>query len=44
LKEFQDGFMPFMGREVKALFEELKSISPDLVFTHHRNDATRTIA
>jgi LmbE family N-acetylglucosaminyl deacetylase len=39
LKEFQDGFMPFMGREVKALFEELKSISPDLVFTHHRNDA-----
>ena len=39
LKEFQDGFMPFMGREVKALFEQLKSFSPDLVFTHHRNDA-----
>jgi len=39
LKDFQDGFMPFMGREVKALFEELKPISPDLVFTHHSNDA-----
>jgi LmbE family N-acetylglucosaminyl deacetylase len=39
LKEFQDGFMPFMGSEVKALFEQLKSFSPDLVFTHHRNDA-----
>lgn len=39
LKDFQDGFMPFMGAEVKAVFEELKSISPDLVFTHNRNDA-----
>jgi LmbE family N-acetylglucosaminyl deacetylase len=39
LKEFQDGFMPFMGREVKAVFEELKSISPDLIFTHNRKDA-----
>ena len=39
LKEFQDGFMPFMGREVKAVFEELKSISPDLIFTHNRTDA-----
>jgi LmbE family N-acetylglucosaminyl deacetylase len=39
LKEFQDGFMPFMGREVKAVFEELKSISPDLIFTHGYKDA-----
>jgi LmbE family N-acetylglucosaminyl deacetylase len=39
LKEFQDGFMPFMGREVKAVFEELKSISPDLIFTHSNKDA-----
>jgi LmbE family N-acetylglucosaminyl deacetylase len=40
LKTFQDGFMPFMGAEVKAVFEELKqAISPDLIFTHNRNDA-----
>src|SRR5208283_372065 len=39
LKAFQDGFMPFVGAEVKAVFEDLKSISPDLIFTHHRDDA-----
>jgi LmbE family N-acetylglucosaminyl deacetylase len=40
LKEFQDGFMPYVGSEVKAVFEgELKQISPDLVFTHNGNDA-----
>ena len=31
--------MPFIGGEVKAVFEELKPISPDLIFTHHRKDA-----
>ena len=40
LKEFQDGFMPYVGREVKAVFEgELKGLSPDLVLTHNGNDA-----
>jgi LmbE family N-acetylglucosaminyl deacetylase len=40
LKTFQDGFMPFVGAEVKAVFEELKQrISPDLIFTHNRMDA-----
>lgn len=39
LKTYQDGLMPFVGAEVKAVFEELKSISPDLIFTHNRNDA-----
>jgi len=39
LKGFQDGFMPFAGVEVKTVFEELKIISPDLIFTHNRNDA-----
>jgi LmbE family N-acetylglucosaminyl deacetylase len=39
LKRFQDGFMPFVGAEVKATFEELKSIGPDLIFTHNPNDA-----
>jgi len=39
LKKFQDGFMPFVGAEVKATFEELKPIAPDLIFTHNPNDA-----
>jgi LmbE family N-acetylglucosaminyl deacetylase len=39
LKTFQDGFMPFVGGDIKAAFEELQSISPDLVFTHNRKDA-----
>jgi LmbE family N-acetylglucosaminyl deacetylase len=40
LKEFQDGFMPFAGAEIKAFFEELKqTVSPDLILTHQRHDA-----
>ena len=39
LKTFRDGFMPYLGAEVKAVFEEIKSISPDLIFTHNCNDA-----
>lgn len=39
IKTFQDGFMPFVGEEVKTVFEELKAISPDIVFTHNRKDA-----
>jgi LmbE family N-acetylglucosaminyl deacetylase len=40
LKTFPDGFMPFVGAEVKTIFEELKQeISPDLIFTHSRVDA-----
>jgi LmbE family N-acetylglucosaminyl deacetylase len=40
LKTFRDGFMPFAGGEVKAVFEELKlAVSPHLVFTHNRKDA-----
>jgi LmbE family N-acetylglucosaminyl deacetylase len=40
LKTFQDGFMPFVGMDVKAIFEkELKDLRPDLVFTHNGNDA-----
>ena len=39
-KSFPDGFLPFVGAEVKAVFEELKrEISPDLIFTHNRQDA-----
>ncbi len=40
LKTFKDGFMPFVGSDVKAVFEnELKQLTPDLVFTHNGNDA-----
>lgn len=39
LKTFPDGFMPFVGAEVKEVFEGLKPVSPDLIFTHNRADA-----
>lgn len=40
LKTFRDGFMPFLGTEVKEVFEDLKrTVTPDLIFTHNRNDA-----
>jgi LmbE family N-acetylglucosaminyl deacetylase len=40
LKEFRDGFLPYLGAEVKDIFEELKGqVSPDLIFTHWRGDA-----
>lgn len=40
LKSFKDGYMPFVGTEVKTVFEtELKHISPALIFTHNRKDA-----
>lgn len=40
LKTFRDGFMPFVGAEIKTMFEDLKqAISPDIIFTHRREDA-----
>ena len=40
VKNFRDGFMPFIGGEVKLVFEELKhAICPDIIFTHARKDA-----
>ncbi len=39
LKNFPDGFMPFVGGEVKQVFEELKTLMPDLILTHSREDA-----
>jgi LmbE family N-acetylglucosaminyl deacetylase len=37
--EFPDGFFPYRGAELKKFFERLKTeISPDLIFTHYRND------
>jgi LmbE family N-acetylglucosaminyl deacetylase len=40
LKEFQDGFMPYVGADVKMVFEnELKQLSPHVTFTHYGQDA-----
>jgi LmbE family N-acetylglucosaminyl deacetylase len=39
LKTFPDGFMPFVGADIKMVFEELKRVSPDLIFTHNGKDA-----
>ena len=39
-KEFPDTFMPFVGGDIKKVFEELKqAVSPDLIFTHYGKDA-----
>jgi LmbE family N-acetylglucosaminyl deacetylase len=39
IKEFRDGFLPYVGEEVKDCFEELKQqVSPDIIFTHYRQD------
>jgi LmbE family N-acetylglucosaminyl deacetylase len=39
LQDFPDGFMPFSGADVKAVFEGLKPVEPDVIFTHARDDA-----
>jgi LmbE family N-acetylglucosaminyl deacetylase len=38
IHEFRDGFLPYVGGEVKDVFEGLKDVEPDLVFTHTRDD------
>jgi LmbE family N-acetylglucosaminyl deacetylase len=38
IHEFRDGFLPYVGGEVKEVFEGLKEVRPDLVFTHTRHD------
>lgn len=39
VKNFRDGFFPFIGDQIKEIFEQLKrEFSPDIVFTHYRND------
>lgn len=35
---FRDGFLPYVGDEVKEIFESLKPVDPDLVLTHTRDD------
>jgi LmbE family N-acetylglucosaminyl deacetylase len=39
VEAFRDGFFPYQGGEIKEYFEALKRrCSPDLVFTHYRED------
>lgn len=39
IKQFRNGYFPYIGGEIKDFFEELKkSIHPDLVLTHQRGD------
>ena len=39
VKQYRDGFFPFLGGQIKDDFEALKrEFSPDLVFTHYRDD------
>ena len=42
---FRDGFLPYVGAEVKDVFEELKSrVDPQLILTHTATTCTRTTA
>lgn len=39
VNSYRDGFLPFQGAEIKEYFEEIKKeITPDIIFTHYRND------
>jgi LmbE family N-acetylglucosaminyl deacetylase len=39
IRDYRDGFLPYTGGAVKDDFESLKrEFSPDLVFTHYRDD------
>jgi LmbE family N-acetylglucosaminyl deacetylase len=36
---FRDGFFPYVGGEIKDVFEDLKArLEPDIIFTHTRHD------
>ena len=39
VKDFRDGFFPYIGADIKRFFEGLKrEVKPDLIFTHYRDD------
>jgi LmbE family N-acetylglucosaminyl deacetylase len=39
VKNFRNSFFPYVGEEIKEFLEKLKAqISPDVTFTHYRND------
>jgi len=39
IRDFRDGCLDFYGPSIKTLFEDLKTVSPDLILTHQRKDA-----
>lgn len=40
LKEYQDGYLPYNGPDIKDFFENLKAqVSPHVIFTHWQSDA-----
>jgi len=39
INKYRNGYFPYIGSEIKDHFEEIKGkISPDIVFTHYRED------
>ena len=39
LKDFRDSYFPYVGGEIKECMEEIRGrVSPDLIFTHRRDD------
>ncbi len=39
IRAHRDGFLPYLGPQIKEEFERLKDrVRPDLIFTHHRHD------
>lgn len=39
IKNFKESFFPYIGKEIKNFFEDLKrKVSPDIIFTHYRHD------
>src|SRR5262245_45898263 len=39
IQHFEDSFFPYNGGEIKKFMQELsREFSPDLIFTHYRND------
>jgi LmbE family N-acetylglucosaminyl deacetylase len=39
VRSFRDGFFPYVGADIKDIFENLKkSVNPDIIFTHYGRD------
>ncbi len=38
INSFRESYFPYVAAQVKDFFEELKSVQPDLVLSHHRHD------
>lgn len=39
IRNYRDGYFPYDGGKIKDVFEDLKKkVSPDIVFTHYRDD------